>query len=181
MQRMLVRAVWLNGTVGAGKTTVGEVLAEHLANAGESVAFVNIDDLGTAWPRPPADPFNVTLVTQNLGALASNYQAAGARTIVVAGVVQTQDQLDGYATALGIAPRVVRLVASPKEVERRLHRRHGERDDAGLRWHLARAPELNDVLDNADLPMTAVENSGPPLETAQAVLEAIGWPLVTPR
>ena len=81
---MLVRAVWLNGTVGAGKTTVGEVLAEHLADAGEAVAFINTDDIGRSWPRPASDPFNHALVTTNLASLASDHIAAGTRTIVVA-------------------------------------------------------------------------------------------------
>jgi broad-specificity NMP kinase len=148
---MLVRAVWLNGTVGVGKTTVGHVLAEHLADASEAVAFINTDDLGTSWPRPPEDPFNVSLVTKNLGALAKNYVAAGTRTIVVAGVVQTNAQLEQFATALGTTPRLVRLVAPPTAIERRLQGRHGELDDSGLRWHLARAPELDDILDEGDL------------------------------
>jgi predicted ABC-type ATPase len=66
MARVLVGAVWLNGTVGVGKTTVGEVLAEQLAAAGDAVAFINTDDLGACWPRPAKDPFNATLVTKNL-------------------------------------------------------------------------------------------------------------------
>jgi adenylylsulfate kinase-like enzyme len=129
---MLVRAVWLNGTVGVGKTTVGHVLAEHLADASEAVAFINTDDLGTSWPRPPEDPFNVSLVTKNLGALAKNYVAAGTRTIVVAGVVQTNAQLEQFATALGTTSRLVRLVAPPTAIERRLQGRHGKLDDSGL-------------------------------------------------
>jgi hypothetical protein len=178
---MLVRAVWLNGTVGVGKTTVGHVLAEHLADAGEAVALINTDDLGTSWPRPPDDPFNVSLVTKNVGALANNYVAAGARTIVVAGVVQRTSQLEHFANALGTVPRLVRLVASATEIERRLRGRYGELDDSDLRWHLARAPELDDILDQSDLPMTVVQNDGPPLMTAKAVLAAIEWPLVTLR
>ncbi|HEX6233531.1 MAG TPA: AAA family ATPase [Jiangellaceae bacterium] len=178
---MLVRAVWLNGTVGVGKTTVGHILAEHLAHAGEAVAFINTDNLGTSWPRPPEDPFNVRLVTKNLGALANNYIAAGTRTIVVAGVVQKNAQLEQFAKALGTVPRLVRLVASAMEIEHRLQGRHGELDDSGLRWHLARAPELDDILDQSDLSMTVVENDGPPLMTAKAVLAAIEWPLVTLR
>jgi gluconate kinase len=176
---MLVRAVWLNGTVGAGKTTVGEVLAENLANAGEAVAFINTDDLGASWPRSARDPFNLDLVTMNLAAIASNYVATGARTIVVAGVVQTSAQLDRYATSLGTAPRLVRLVVSPKEIARRLRARHGALDGAGLRWHLSRAPELDEILDNSDLSMTVVENDGAPLATAKAIIAAIEWPLVT--
>src|SRR5947207_117269 len=150
------RAVWLNGTVGAGKTTVGEVLVEHLADAGDAVAFINTDDLGNSWPRPADDRFNVALVTQNLGALARNYAAAGARTMVVAGVVQTNPQLDAYAKAIGTVPLLVRLVVSPTTVERRLRIRHGDIDDSGLRWHLARAPELHRILDVSDLPLVIV-------------------------
>jgi gluconate kinase len=178
MGRVLVRAVWLNGTVGVGKTTVGEVLAEYLAAAGDAVAFINTDDLGSSWPRPAEDPFNAALVTKNLRAVARNYVAAGALTIVVAGVVQASAGLRRYTAALGIAPRLVRLVVPPEETERRLRGRHGELDAAGLHWHLGRAPELDDILDKSDLLMAVVENVGPPLATAMAVLTAIGWPLV---
>ena len=61
---------------------------------------------------------------------------------------------------------------------RRRCERPGDLDDAGLRWHL-RAPELDNVLDESDLSMTVVENTGAPLATAKAVLAAIEWPLVT--
>jgi hypothetical protein len=44
----------------------------------------------------------------------------------------------------------------------------------------ARAPELNNILDKSDLPMTVVGNDGPPLATARVVLTAIGRPLVAP-
>ena len=180
MARVLVRAVWLNGTVGAGKTTVGEVLAEYLAAADDAVAFINTDDLGAFWPRPAGDPFNATLVAKNLRVLARNYVAAGARTIVAAGVVQENEGLQCYTTALGVLPRLVRLVVPPGEIERRIRGRHGELDDAGLHWHLARAPELDSILDKSDLSMTVVGNDGPPLATAKAVLTAIAWPLSVP-
>jgi MoxR-like ATPase len=180
MGGVLARAVWLSGTIGVGKTTVAEVLAEHLAAAGDAVAFINTDDLGASWPRPPEDPFNVDLVTKNLAALTSNYVAAGTRTIVAAGVVQSSAQLGRYATALGAAPRLVRLVVPLAEIERRLHVRHGEVDDEGLRWHLARVSELEASLDeSSDLSMTIVENNESPLATANAVLAAIGWPAVS--
>jgi predicted ABC-type ATPase len=176
-----VRAVWLNGTVGVGKTTVGEVLAEHLAHAGDAVAFINTDDLGAAWPRPPDDPFNATLVTENLAALARNFVAAGARTIVVAGVVQTTGQFEHFSAALGIIPSLVRLVVSSEEIARRLQVRHGELDVAGLRWHLARAPELDDLLDHSDLTMIVARNDGSPSATANEVLASIQWPMGAPR
>lgn len=175
---MVVRSVWLNGTVGVGKTTVGEVLAQHLADAGDAVAFINTDDLGRSWPRPDHDRFNTALVERNLASLASNYIDAGARTIVIAGVIQTNAQLDRYSAALGTAPHLVRIVAPVEEIEHRLHTRHGQSDEPGLRWHLERAPELNDILDHSDLSMKTVDNSETPLAAANAVLAAIGWPMV---
>lgn len=177
---MLSRAVWLNGTVGVGKTTVGESLAKHLAEAGDVVALINTDDLGAFWPRSADDPFNAGLVVENLGAVASNYVAAGARTIVISGVVQDRAQLEQYATALGTIPHVVRLVVPPEQIERRLHSRHGDSDPEGLRWHLSRAPELESILDRSDVPMTQIENHDHPMGTAQAVLAALGWPAVAP-
>jgi adenylylsulfate kinase len=173
---MLVRSVWLNGTVGVGKTTVGEVLAQHLADAGDAVAFINTDDLGRYWPRPDHDRFNTALVQRNLASLASHYVDAGARTIVIAGVIQTNAQLERYSAALGITPHLVRIVAPPEEIEQRLRTRHGQSDETGLRWHLERAPELTTILDHSDLSMKTVDNSKTPLATAKAVLAAIGWP-----
>jgi adenylylsulfate kinase-like enzyme len=173
---MAVRAVWLNGTVGVGKTTVGEVLAEYLAQAGDAVAFINTDDLGRSWPRPDHDRFNAALVERNLASLASNYVNAGARTIVIAGVIQTNAQLQRYTAALGTTPHHVRIVAPAEVIERRLHTRHGQSDASGLRWHLERAPELEVILDESDLSMERVANIETPLATAKAVLAAIGWP-----
>jgi adenylylsulfate kinase len=173
---MLVRSVWLNGTVGVGKTTVGEVLAQHLADTGDAVAFINTDDLGRSWPRPDHDRFNTALVERNLASLASNYIDAGARTIVIAGVIQTNAQLERYSAALGTTPDLVRIVAPAEEIEHRLQTRHGQSDEPGLRWHLERAPELNDILDLSDLSMKSVDNRERPLATAKVVLAAIGWP-----
>jgi hypothetical protein len=175
---MLVRSVWLNGTVGVGKTTVSEVLAQHLADSGDAVAFINIDDLGRSWPRPDHDRFNTALVQQNLASLASNYIDAGSRAIVIAGVIQTSSQLERYSAALGTTPHLVRIVAPAGAIEHRLQIRHGPKDQRGLRWHLERAPELDDILDQSDLAMKTVENTETPLATAKAVLEAIGWPTV---
>ncbi|HYN34891.1 MAG TPA: hypothetical protein VES40_19865, partial [Ilumatobacteraceae bacterium] len=50
-------------------------LAQHLADAGDAVVFVNTDDLGRFWPRPDRDRFNTALVERNLASLASNRDA----------------------------------------------------------------------------------------------------------
>lgn len=112
---------------------------------------------------------------RNLASLASNYVDAGARTIVIAGVIQTNDQLDRYSAALGTTPHLVRIVAPLDVIEQRLHTRHGPSDQSGLSWHLERASELNNTLDRSDLSMRTVDNSETPLVAAKAVLVAIGW------
>jgi hypothetical protein len=132
-------------------------------------------------PGPP--PYRVAVLLDEPGTAMFTRDregevAAGARTIVVAGVVQAGAGLRRYTAALGVAPRLVRLVVPPEEAERRLRSRHGELDAADLHWHLGRAPELDDILDKSDLPMAVVGNVGPPLATAMAVLTAIEWPLV---
>lgn len=172
---MVIRALWLNGTVGAGKTTVGAVIAELLADRGEAVAFIDTDALGAAWPRSPDDPFNTRLVADNLAAVVANFAAAGVRSLVVAGVVQDRSDLERYQRAIGAPVTLVRLVVPAPEVEERLRRRHGEIDPGGLRWHVDRAPTLAALLDEAGLPMLEVSNIGQPDETAGAVLTAAGW------
>ena len=169
------RAVVLNGTCGAGKTTIGETMAEVLADTGEAVAFVDVDALGVAWPRPADDPYNVRLAARNLGSLADNFSAAGVRSLVVASVVQNEADLARYSSAVGVLLAVVRLVAPLGVIDQRLRLRHGEADPAGMAWHRERAPELDRLLDAATLPMTVVENTGAKEDVARAVLDAVGW------
>lgn len=167
--------LWLNGTVGTGKSTIGASVAQHLAASGEAVAFVEIDALAAKWPRAAEDPFNTQLVAENLAAVTTNFAAAGARTLVVAGVIQSPGDLARYEEAVGLSATVVRLVVAPLEVERRLRLRHGELDPGGLRWHVARAPELDAILDASELSMAVVRNDGDLAGTVQAVLAAAGW------
>jgi hypothetical protein len=172
---VITRCLWLNGTVGAGKTTVGAVVADRLADGGEVVAFVDTDALGGLWPRPPDDLFNTRLVAKNLGAVAANSSAEGASSLVVAGVIQTAGDLELYEGAIHAPITVVRLVVPAPEVELRLRQRHGEIDPSGLRWHVDRAPTLAAMLDASGLPMLDVTNAGHPDDTAQAVIAAVGW------
>jgi adenylylsulfate kinase-like enzyme len=173
----LLRAVVLNGTCGSGKTTTGETVAEVLADGGDAVAFVDVDALGIAWPRPADDPYNVRLAAKNLGSMAENFAAAGVRSLVVASVVQNETDLARYSSALGQPLAVVRLVAPLGVIDERLRLRHGDADPDGMAWHRARAPELDRLLDEATFPMTVVENSGTKANAARAVLDAIGWQL----
>lgn len=172
---MIVRALWINGTVGVGKTTVAAGVANQLATEGDPVAFVDIDALGALSPRPPDDPFNTRLVAKNLEAVTKNFSSAGARTLVVAGVIETEENLRLYESAMGVPITLIRLVAPQREIELRLRRRHGELDPGGLRWHSERAPVLAARLDVSGLTMVTVANTGDPKGTAQAAIAAAGF------
>jgi gluconate kinase len=171
----LTRAVVLNGTCGAGKTTIGETVAQVLANAGDAAAFIDVDALTVSWPRPADDPYNVRIAARNLASLAENFAAAGVRSLVVASVVENEDDLARYSGAVGQRLQVVRLVAPLDVIDERLRLRHGDADPDGMVWHRRRAPELDRLLDEASLPATVVENSGTKQAVARTVLDAIGW------
>ena len=47
---MDLESVFLNGTVGAGKTTTGEALHWLLAADGISNAVIDLDELRRSWP-----------------------------------------------------------------------------------------------------------------------------------
>jgi chloramphenicol 3-O-phosphotransferase len=172
---VLSRALLLNGTCGAGKSTVGAAVAELLADAGVAVGFVDLDALGVAWPRPPGDPFHKALAARNLAGVAADLVDVGVRSLVLSGVVVDEADLARYEEALGLPITVVRLVVPLGVLDDRLRHRHGDADPGGLDWHRSRAPELDAQLDRSPVPMAAVANTAPVATVARAVLAACGW------
>src|SRR5690606_7881350 len=131
------QAVLINGTVGSGKTTVAGALADLLRNDDVPGAAIDLDWLAEFWPSPPDDRFNTALTLTNLRAVAANFRAAGARVLIMAGVVETTDERRRVAEAVDCPLALVRLTADLELIRRRLHRRH-DLDPDGLRWHLDR-------------------------------------------
>lgn len=113
--------LWLYGTDAVGKSAVGWEVYSLLADAGEAVAYVDTDDLGFCSPAP-AD--QAALVTQNLAAVWTGFAAAGARLLVVSGIVVTAEDRDRFARALPEAGfTFCRLTARPDTVRSRIVRR----------------------------------------------------------
>lgn len=139
-------AVWINGSVGAGKSTTAEALAAVLERRGVPGALIDVDALRRRWPTSRADPFSTSVATQNLRAVSSTFRAHGAEVMVVAGVIEDPEDVARQTAALS-AQRLllVRLVVDPAVAARRLDARHP--DDAERRaWHRRRHPELAAVL-----------------------------------
>ncbi len=167
-------ALLITGTVGAGKTTTADAAGALLAEAGTPHAVIDLDELCRFWPAPAGDRFNFGLLMRNLRCVAAGHREAGARMLILAGVVETPEELRRCREAVGTGLAVCRLRTGPAELRRRLARRH-RGDPDGLRWHLDRHAELDAVLDRAGIAGTEVETDGlTAAEAAAAVLAAVG-------
>lgn len=172
---MTPEALLLTGTVGVGKTTVADAVGDLLRDARVPNAVIDVDWLRAAWPSPSGDPFNRAMALRNLASVGANYLDAGAVRLVLAGVVETRQDRDAHAAALGLPLTVVRLVADPDVVRARLLRRHGE-DQEARRWHLARATELHAILEESAAEDHLVDTTAlTASEVAVAVLRIAGW------
>jgi hypothetical protein len=111
---------------------------------------------------------------QNLGAVVANYRAAGARCVIVSGVVDS-----GRSPHAGMVPRaaltVCRLRVGRAEIKQRFLGRGGRAD---MLEEVLGAAEAMDASDFAEV---CVDTSGLPVaEAARLVRERIaGWPLLT--
>ena len=168
------RALFLNGTVGAGKTTTAEAVGALLQERGTPHAIIDLDALRRVWPSPADDPFFQQLELANLTAVAGNALRAGAERLVLAGVMETATDRDRYTEALGVRLTVCRLVVPLPRVRSRLLARHppGEERD----WHLARLGELHAILQAARVDdVTVTVDDQPPAGVAGEVLRTVGW------
>lgn len=168
-----LHCVFLNGTVGVGKTSTADALAHQLTTRGVPHAVIDLDWLRFAWPAPTGDPFNRRVELANLSAVIPNFRAAGTRLLVLAGVIEGTIQRHEYEHVLDHPLLVVRLDANPVTVQNRLRRRHDPLDPS-LGWHLGRATELQAILADADIDDAVIDTENcDPHSVAALVLELI--------
>ena len=84
----MVNTVFLNGTVGVGKSTVAEALSTLEAKNAHPHAVIDLDDIGHAWPAQEGHRFNHELEMANLRDLVVNYRCAGVEHFILAGVIE---------------------------------------------------------------------------------------------
>ena len=166
-----IPVLWLCGPSGVGKTTVGWEIFTQLTREGIEAGYVDIDQLGICYPEPPGDPERHRIKARNLGAVVTNFLAAGARCIIVSGVV---DPVRGVHP--GQIPQaaltVCRLRASQDVLRQRFLRRGGQ---AELMEDVLRESAVLDVSDFADVCVDA--SARPVSEVARLVREHNdGWP-----
>ena len=166
-------AIFVNGTVGVGKTTTIDALSDLLTTMLIPHAVIDLDRIRQAWPSAEGDPFNHRLELVNLKALASNFLAAGMTTLVIAGVIEEKTAVAEYEGILGQWQLfIARLTAKEAVLKKRIEARHIA-DPVGREWHLQRTVELEAILDGAKLDDVLIDTSHQsPSEVAQQVIEA---------
>jgi len=165
--------VFLNGTVGAGKSTLADAIggAEPAPHA-----VIDLDELRRLSTSTRSDPFNHELELRNLRSVAANYRDAGARRFVLAGVIEEPAEVERYLDALASTGMLLcRLVAPSEVLDARLRRRHRDHPDE-LAWYLDRVGELGAILDRFDRHDLVLDTSrASTAELAATVREAAGW------
>lgn len=169
------RLLVVNGAVGAGKTTVAEVVADLLRERGVPYGWVDVDALRRAYPTEPDDPFGQAVALDHLGAMSGVFARRGYRHVVLSEVIERAADRELYERAFdGAELTVVRLAASEAT---RLDRLAAREPDPWREWHLARTVELAAILEAASVDDAVVDNDGhrPLREVAADVLLAAGW------
>ncbi|MGC5412705.1 hypothetical protein ACPXCX_55000, partial [Streptomyces sp. DT225] len=95
--------------------------------------MLDLDWLRKSWPAPPGDRFNSGMLLRNLRSIAGNYLDAGATRLVLAGVVEHQNERKKMADAVGVDLTVCWLRAELPVIHRRLAQRHDKEPEA-LQW-----------------------------------------------
>ena len=172
----MIDSVFLNGTVGVGKSTVAEALSTLEMKSGHHHAVIDLDHISRAWPPPKDDRFNHQLEIVNLRDLVVNYRRAGVEHFILAGVIEQAGEILRYEAALQSSGLLIcRLEADAATLTRRLRLRHAD-NASELEWHLNRAGELAAILRGASIDHLVVDNSGSSItKTASIVKDEAGW------
>ena len=171
---MNVPTIIVTGPVGVGKSTVAEAMGYLLLAAKIPHANVDFDQL-TAGPRTADDDvWGTKLGLSNLGAIWKNYQLAGARRLIIARVIESRSELDGFRRAVpGADIALVRLRAAPGTLQARVRRRGPWRD---MEWHLKRSVELGAQMDAQPFEDVLIETDDRDVTAvARDVLQRVGW------
>lgn len=171
--------VIITGPVGVGKTTTAEALGDLLIEQDIPHTMIDMDALTWTYPRPANDRFNGQLGLRNLADVVRNARELGSSRLVVAGVIESRGDRDGYRAAIpGAAVTVVRLVAPIERIRERIMSRSagGAGSEASVVWERDRAAELIAIMDAADAADVLIDTTDrKPKDVAREIATRLGW------
>jgi hypothetical protein len=132
--------------------------------------FIDTDALSVTYPPLPSH-----LALRNLEAVWKNYQEAGATKLVLAQVIYSRAELEGFRDAVpGAEITVFRLWAKPDSLLSRVDVR--ELGGLGQEIHRRQALELADEMERAVVEDYLVDTEGrSPKEVADEILQLSSW------
>lgn len=149
------RAIVITGPVGSGKTTVMATLTDLMEEHNIPCAGIDMDHLRWFSPKQPGDPFGGEVGRQNLAFMAANYRTVGISTLFIADVVEQENDKSALQAALpDFEVQVFRLRVPMELINQRLKQRESE---DRLSWYLDRAPELEQIMDDANVGDVIIE------------------------
>ncbi|MSQ24027.1 MAG: hypothetical protein EXR58_05690 [Chloroflexi bacterium] len=175
----IVPTLLLTGPPGAGKTTIGAEISTLLHDPPVPHAFIDLDMLSWCFPPPRNDRFQQKLALRNLRDVWKNDATAGATHLVIARVLESRDELEGYAWAVPKAAITVIRLSAPIDIlqDRLWHRYSGLGAARDATWHVERAAELAPLMEKEAVEDLLVETDGrTPREIAQEIIASCGWP-----
>lgn len=157
---------WLFGPPSVGKSTTAWELFTRVLR-GEPRGYVDVDQVGMCAPAPADDPGRYALKARAAGRVIRRFTGAGARTVVVSGVLDERSLSAVVDGAGGAEVTFCRLRVEPGELRRRLATRYGPGDTA-------RALAEADRWDRSDAAGLVVDTGeGSPLDVARRVADAV--------
>jgi AAA domain len=180
-----VETLWLCGPSGVGKSTVGWAVFSQLCSDGVKAGYVDLDQISFCRPADEDDPQNHRLRGRNLTTMWRNYRDAGARRLVVSGIVNTATEVERYVNGLPeLALTIVRLRASHETLRERVFMRGegagpplaGDELRGAAYAYLTQVVELTtqeaDEMDREGFGDVVIDTDGLPVaEVARRVLE----------
>jgi hypothetical protein len=168
-------AIFLNGSYGVGKSSTLNHVADLLADSGQPFSLLDQDWFIRSWPPASRETGNKVIQIANMAAVWANYRSVGPRQLVICGVLTGQDDLDRYSSALGLAVRPVRLVASAAIAEQRLRNRYGPSEDWKVDWHLEHRAAVDQRIAAANLDELIIDTDAmTPPAVAERILRHFG-------
>ncbi|MER7081560.1 Adenylylsulfate kinase [Saccharopolyspora kobensis] len=164
-----IPVLWVCGPPGVGKTTVAWEIRSRLIREGVDAGFVDIDQLGMCFPEPAGDPGRYRMKTANLRSVVAHFQAAGARCVIVSGVLDAARGVEAEEIPQARLS-LCRLRADHDELAQRFRARQGE--NAPVTEMLREA----EALDAGNVAGTCVDTTGRTIgETAELVRQRCGF------
>jgi chloramphenicol 3-O-phosphotransferase len=167
---LTVPTIFITGPVGVGKTIVASDVSWLAEAAGIPHGGLDVDGVTWVHPAPPH-----ALAYENVRSVWDTYSRAGATHLILAQVIYTRTDLDGFRDAVpGADITVFRLHADLETLLQRVAKREGEGPGAAI--HRRQAGELFHMMEAAGVEDHLVQTVGrTPYEVASEIFRLSGW------